>query len=81
MGTAEDSLWSEATTVREDERYQMIIERAPYDPAGKTVPVECPACGLQYMSLVRIGVSATTLYTCSCGVLLDSSMKKIERTS
>ena len=75
-GLAEDTLWFEAANVREDERFQMVLERASHDPAGKTVPIECE-CGRQYMTLVRVGKAATTLYVCECGAKRDFEMKKI----
>lgn len=75
-GLAEDTLWVEATNVREDERFQMVLERASHDFAGKTVPIECE-CGRKYMTLVRIGKSAITLYVCECGAKRDFELKKI----
>lgn len=66
-GQPEDTLWYEEARVREDERFQMYLERAGHDLAGKTVPVYCSTCGRQYMTLVRIGKSANALYVCECG--------------
>jgi predicted RNA-binding Zn-ribbon protein involved in translation (DUF1610 family) len=77
-GLPEDTLWFEAASVREDERFQMVLERACHDPAGKTVPVACDDCGRQYMTLVRVGRAATTLYVCECGARKDAEMQKID---
>ncbi len=76
-GTADDTLWFEDAKVGETERFQMIIERAPFDLAGQTMPIECDECGRQYMTLVRFGKSAITLYVCKCGARRDHTMKKI----
>lgn len=75
-GLAEDTLWHEATAVREDERFQTVLERASHDPAGKTVPITCAACGREYMTMVRIGKAQKTLYTCVCGATRDFLEKK-----
>lgn len=75
-GLPEDTLWFEEAKVREEERFTTILERASHDLAGKTVPFACE-CGRQYMTMVRIGKSATTLYVCECGIKLNAEMKKI----
>ena len=75
-GLPEDTLWFEAANVREDERFQLVLERASHDLAGKNVPIECE-CGRQYMTLVRVGKAATTLYVCECGAKRDAEEKKI----
>jgi formylmethanofuran dehydrogenase subunit E len=75
-GLPEDTQWFEEANVREDERFQVVLERASHDPAGKTVSIECE-CGRQYMTLVRVGKSATTMYVCECGIRRDFAMKKI----
>lgn len=66
-GLAEDTLWFEAANVREDERFQTVLERASHDPASKTIAIDCPSCGRKFMTMVRIGKAQTTLYVCVCG--------------
>jgi hypothetical protein len=75
-GLPEDTLWTETASVREDERFRVILERASHDLAGKTVPIACE-CGRQYMTLVRIGKAATTLYVCECGAKRNFLLEKI----
>lgn len=65
-GLPEDTLWFEEASVHEEERFQMYLERASHDLAGKTVPITCK-CGRQYMTLVRIGKTASAIYVCECG--------------
>lgn len=83
-GLPEDTLWYEEARVKEDERFQMYLERAGHDLAGKTVayedisgtssakPIAC-SCGRQYMTLVRVGKSANTLYVCECGIVINAA--------
>lgn len=69
VGNPEDTLWFSEASVDEDARYRIVIERAVHDPAAKTVPISCDSCGLQYMTMVRVGKNMRTLLVCECGSL------------
>lgn len=70
-GSAADTLWLEDADVRESERFSIVLERAPHDPAAKTVPISCAKCGLQYMILARVGKAMRTKLVCECGNQVD----------
>jgi DNA-directed RNA polymerase subunit M/transcription elongation factor TFIIS len=79
--SATDTLWLEHASVREDTRYEMLVERAAYDFAGKTVLFACKDCPLkrQYVTMVQHGENATITYVCECGAQYDHQMKKIAK--
>jgi predicted RNA-binding Zn-ribbon protein involved in translation (DUF1610 family) len=68
-GSPDDTLMAEEylETADSDQKHDVFIENSPYDPAANVVMKDCPQCGLNYLVMVRIGVTETTIYTCSCG--------------
>lgn len=68
-GTDTDTLMMEKY-INADEnmsKHQVMISNAPYDLAGNRVMKDCPKCGLNYMTMLRIGPNQTTAYSCKCG--------------
>lgn len=51
----------------EGRQYETFIRNSSKDPAGNIVNRQCGACGLPFMTMIRIGESETTIYTCRCG--------------
>jgi len=78
QGTAEDTLWFSGSTIASIGTNPLIIERACFDLAGKTVPFDCE-CGLPYISLVREQRTMQTIYVCKCGIVRDSTFAIIGR--
>lgn len=68
-GAAEDArvsgaiLGSSETT----EMYRRLIQSAPFDRTNQLVHRDCPACGLNYMTQVRVGAAEVIVYRCKCG--------------
>lgn len=48
-------------------KHKDLIFNAPFDHAANIVMKDCPDCGLDFVTLLRIGSAETTMYTCSCG--------------
>lgn len=44
----------------------VLIENAPFDAAARRELVQCPSCGLPYMSLVILE-EGLRVYRCKCG--------------
>jgi len=44
-----------------------LIKNAPFDRANYRVMRDCASCGLDYMSLVRIGEDERVVFCCECG--------------
>jgi len=68
-GNPEDTLMAEGylESTKSDLKHIVFIENAPFDPAGNIVLKDCHNCGLNFMTMIRIGSKETTMYTCSCG--------------
>lgn len=68
-GTPDDTLILEEFPEMADmtQKYDVFIENAPHDPAGYIIMEPCLKCNLDFMTLVRVGVNQTVLYTCTCG--------------
>jgi DNA-directed RNA polymerase subunit M/transcription elongation factor TFIIS len=68
-GHDDDTLMAEEylETAESDQKHEVFIANAPFDAAGNIVHKDCPQCGLNFMTMLRIGVNETTHYTCSCG--------------
>lgn len=49
------------------QKYDVFVSNSPYDHAGNIVKQDCPKCKLDFMTLVRIGVNESIIYTCVCG--------------
>lgn len=54
------------------EMYNNLIELAPFDRTTQLIKLDCPKCGVDYMSQIRVGTSEIIIYRCKCGY------KKIE---
>jgi predicted RNA-binding Zn-ribbon protein involved in translation (DUF1610 family) len=55
------------STEKTTEMYDNLITLAPFDRTNQLDPKQCPNCGLDYMTRLRIGTSETTIYRCKCG--------------
>ena len=49
-------------------KFVQFIENSPYDAARAIVMRKCK-CGLDHMTMIRIGDEQRTMYTCKCGNL------------
>jgi len=65
----EDVLISSITlhTAETTEMYNNLIELAPFDRTTQLIKADCPNCGLDYLSQVRVGTSEIIVYRCKCG--------------
>jgi len=54
---------SEETT----EMYQVYIRNSPFDRVSQQVKRDCPECGLDYMTQIRVGSREDVIWTCKCG--------------
>jgi hypothetical protein len=69
-GTPDDTLMAEGnigTSEDGDLKHKIFIEQSPYDLAAHHVLKDCPQCGLNFMTMISIGVKEITMYSCSCG--------------
>lgn len=68
-GDAEDTLMFQ-NVIENDSglEHQDLIDNSPHDTAAYRVKREC-ACGLDFMTLIRVGKSEKTMYTCTCGAV------------
>jgi DNA-directed RNA polymerase subunit M/transcription elongation factor TFIIS len=65
----EDSLISDPT-ISENETmgmYDNLIEFAPFDRTNQLIKMDCPTCGLDYLTQIRVGTSEVIIYRCKCG--------------
>jgi hypothetical protein len=51
------------------QKHAVFIENSSHDPAANIIMRDCPKCGLNFLTLIRVGISETTMYSCSCGYL------------
>ena len=54
-------------TTESNLKHQDFIINAPFDTARHIVRKDCPRCGLDFMTSIRIGTTETTILTCTCG--------------
>lgn len=68
-GDDDDTLMAEEyfETTKSDLKHEVFIDNSPFDPAGNIIMKDCPKCDLNFITMIRIGVNETTMYTCSCG--------------
>lgn len=68
-GTAEDTLMAEeyleSNTL--ESKHAVFIENSAYDAAANIVLVDCPNCGLDYLTMILTGEDLVSMYTCICG--------------
>jgi hypothetical protein len=69
QGTAEDTLIEEGQpgNVESNLKHATFLENSPFDPAANRVKKTCPGCGIDFMTLVRLGSEEVVIYTCGCG--------------
>lgn len=65
----EDILISNITTANIDtvEMYSNLIDSAPFDRTTQLIQKNCPTCGLDYLSQIRLGSSEIIVHRCKCG--------------
>lgn len=65
----EDVLISNITlnSTETTEMYNNLIDLAPFDRTTQLIKLDCPSCGLDYMSQIRVGTSEIIVYRCKCG--------------
>lgn len=68
-GRPDDTLMAEEylETAESNLKHDVFIENSSFDPAGNIVMKDCPKCGLNFMTMIRVGTSETAMFTCSCG--------------
>ncbi len=77
-GQPDDSLMAEGLfeNTGSDHKHMIFIENSPFDPAANIVLKDCLNCGLNFLTLIRIGQNETTFYTCTCGFQMMSNEYK-----
>lgn len=50
-----------------EEMYRRLILNAPFDRTNQLVARDCPECGLDYMTQVRVGEREAVVWVCKCG--------------
>lgn len=82
-GKPDDTLMAEGylESARNDSKHMVFIENAPFDNAGHIVLKDCPQCGLNFLTMIRVGLTETTIFTCSCGYRAtnDEYMRAFEK--
>jgi hypothetical protein len=68
-GNANDVLIASAVLHHGDTEsmYEALIKVAAFDPTNKKVKKDCPECGLDYMTQIRIGTREVVVWVCKCG--------------
>lgn len=69
QGTNEDALISSGVLHAGEmaEKYQSVIRHAPEDRVNQLVRRDCPECGLNYMTQLRLGDREAPILKCKCG--------------
>lgn len=50
-----------------EEMYRRLIRNAAHDRVNQQVRRDCPECGLDYMTQVRVGSREVVVWVCKCG--------------
>ena len=50
-----------------EEMYRRLIRNAAFDRVNQVVLRDCPECGLDYMTQVRVGAREVVVWVCKCG--------------
>jgi hypothetical protein len=68
-GKPDDTLMAEGylENAESNLKHEVFIENSPFDPAALVILKDCPQCNLNFLTMVRVGLNETTVYTCSCG--------------
>jgi hypothetical protein len=48
-------------------KHETFIENSPYDPARNIVLKDCPDCGLNFLTMIRVGSQELMIFVCDCG--------------
>jgi hypothetical protein len=48
------------------QKYKHFIKNSGFDPTILKISKICENCGLDYMTMCRLGASSKIIYTCSC---------------
>ena len=80
LGGKDDTLMPEEyfENSESNEKHEVFIENSPFDPAGNIVMRDCPNCSLNFLTMIRVGITETTMYSCTCGysATQDEYMRK-----
>lgn len=49
------------------EKFQLLIRDAAFDRTNQQVLRDCPDCGRDYMTQIRVGENEVIIYKCRCG--------------
>jgi DNA-directed RNA polymerase subunit M/transcription elongation factor TFIIS len=72
LGTPADTLIHEEHLGPTDVAHrEVFIENSAHDPAGSVIMKDCPQCGLDFMTLIRVGQAESVIYTCTCGAVIQ----------
>jgi hypothetical protein len=68
-GTPDDTLMSEKMleTAESNQIHQVFADNAPFDNAAHIVLQDCFVCGLNFMTMIRVGTDQQTMFACRCG--------------
>lgn len=58
-----ETLKAEAT----EDKYRRLIRGAAHDRVNQQVAQECPRCGLDFLTQLRVGAQEVVVHVCSCG--------------
>ena len=53
-------------TAESNLKHDVFIENSSHDDAAHIVLKDCPGCGLNFLTMIRIGKSESCMYTCTC---------------
>jgi len=69
VGDPNDTLMAEEylETAESNLKHAVFIDNSPYDSAANIVFKDCNNCGLDFMTMVRVGTNQQTIYACDCG--------------
>jgi DNA-directed RNA polymerase subunit M/transcription elongation factor TFIIS len=67
--TPEDTLISSTAigSIEIASMYESLIESAPFDNTNQLVSKDCPNCGRDYLTQIRISSAEIIIYRCKCG--------------
>jgi DNA-directed RNA polymerase subunit M/transcription elongation factor TFIIS len=50
----------------QENKYKVLKQNAPFDPAGNKVSIPCKKCGMPYKTKIYIGSEYKLTYVCVC---------------
>jgi len=63
-----------------EEMYRRLILNAAHDRVNQQVKKDCPNCGLDYMTQIRVGAREVVVWVCKCGYV-SSRETSVSRVS